>query len=203
MDSYYGVFSNCPAASTTTSFSSSSSSTTPASGGGGGGNTCFHKNTVITYKGIERRLADFQAQREKECFIPHIVKATRGLHVAMHCQNSVTVLRLTRDHLVYTKGRGLVPAGQLLLSDELFSDLAETRPCPILYLEPEEEAQEYFGLNCISSEVLANGIKTSTFGKYHQLPSAWMALAGRMFGVERVSKMGDYLVDIANKWNLF
>ncbi len=57
----------------------------------------------------------------------------------------------------------------------------------------------YFGLNCLHSEVLANGIKTSTFGKYHAIPAWWMRVVGGALGPKRASSLGDFMVELLVK----
>ena len=55
----------------------------------------------------------------------------------------------------------------------------------------------------LSSEVLANGVKTSTFGRLHYLPAAWMAVAGRLLGVDRASRWGEATVKLLERWQLY
>jgi hypothetical protein len=57
-----------------------------------------------------------------------------------------------------------------------------------------ENDQLYFGLNCRESVVFANGLQVSTFGRLHVLPSLWMKYVGGLFGINRASKMGDFIV---------
>jgi hypothetical protein len=54
----------------------------------------------------------------------------------------------------------------------------------------------------LASEVLANGIKTSTFGNYHTIPAAWMKYASAIVGVERASRWGDSVVELLAKVKL-
>jgi hypothetical protein len=66
-----------------------------------------------------------------------------------------------------------------------FHDVAQSRPCQVVRVEKEKEVQEYFGLNCLNSVVLADGVKTSTFGKLHTLPAVWFSWMGRVAGKMR------------------
>ena len=62
--------------------------------------------------------------------------------------------------------------------------------------------QTYFGLNCLESIVLANGIKTSTFGRFHAVPATWMSWAGRALGADRASRYGDAIAEFLVKIKL-
>jgi hypothetical protein len=182
----------CPAVTTTTTTTTNSTptptttapaTTTPSS------STCFHESTIIRYKSVLYSLSQLQSL-EGECRIPHIVTAA-GVRIFTSCSKGV--LRLTKDHLVFTR-RGLVTAASLTKSDVLFRDLKETEECYVTQIEQEEQNQQYFGLNCHESQVLAGGIKTSTFGRYHVVPALWMKLLGSAFGIEKASKWGDTIV---------
>lgn len=102
------------------------------------------------------------------------------------------VLRLTGDHLVFT-ARGLIAADQITTADTLFGPGGERITVASIEHEPN---QVYFGLNCLESVVHANGIRTSTFGKYHKIPELWMKYAGSVFGVHRASSIGDSIVEL-------
>jgi hypothetical protein len=103
---------------------------------------------------------------------------------------------------VYTE-RGLQPAGELRAGhDGVFADLAETAKCQVLSVTKETEGQEYFGLNCINSQVLADGLKASTFEKLHSVPAFWMQVMGRVLGIKRASQLGDYIAELVQKMNL-
>lgn len=118
------------------------------------------------------------------------------------------VLRLTNDHLVYVS-RGLLPdvmtelraASTVRAGDIVYQDLAQTSPCQVTQVTQETGDQAYFGLNCEESNVLANGIKTSTFGLYHTIPALWMKYASRWLGIERASRFGDAVVNLLSKMN--
>lgn len=154
--------------------------------------TCFHESTVISYKGKDYPLSSLP---KDECRVPHIVTAN-GLAIEIDCDKSQknTLLRLTPDHLVFGS-KGLVPASSLSVGDIVFSDLEEKEEgssCRVKSIA-HESGERYFGLNCRESVVLANGIKTSTFGRYHTIPSLWMKCISAIFGVERASLIGDWI----------
>jgi hypothetical protein len=167
-----------------------------------GGVTCFHESTRITYKGVERTLSAFKdAHLEKECHVPHIVRSTKGVLIETSCSlgssSGNNALRLTADHLLYTLN-GLRAASTIMVGDVLFGDLAESHYCQVIRVSKEDSEQLYFGLNCHESEVLANGLKASTFGHYHTIPAAWMKYASKLVGVKRASQFGDAIVQLLN-----
>ena len=96
---------------------------------------------------------------------------------------------------------GLKAAASVAVGDTVFADLSETERCSIVRVA-SEDAQAYFGLNCLESVVLADGIKTSTFGQYHWFPAAWMKYASKVLGVKRASSVGDSIVQWLNKMKL-
>lgn len=156
----------------------------------------FHADSLITYKGATYTRATL-GQLKGECAIPHDIPAASG--VAVHTICSRKPLRVTLDHLVYTS-RGLLAAGSVRAGDTLFADLAESHPCTVTSVERESGA--YFGLNCRESVVLADGIKTSTFGNYHHVPALWMRLVGGVLGIERASAIGDRIAQTLAGWKL-
>merc|ERR1711991_478256 len=83
-----------------------------------------------------------------------------------------------KDTVIEYEGaeHNLKAAGAVVANDILFADLAEEKPCRVQKVETDSEVQEFFGLNCLRSTVLASKLKTSTFGNLHTLPSMWMAL---------------------------
>lgn len=176
--------------SQTTTTTSSTQTAAPASG-----NSCFHIDTTITYEGQEFRLEDYA--KAGDCHIPHKVIGD-GVRIEM---DGGRVLRLTNDHLVFADGKGLVAASDLRVGDHLFTSLDERDILTVRAIFPEHK-QQYFGLNCLDSIVLANGIKTSVFGKFHMVPSWWMATVGRIVGVENASKSGDWIATIMCKIGL-
>jgi hypothetical protein len=111
------------------------------------------------------------------------------------------IVRLTEQHLVYTE-RGLVRADELSVNDEVFTFASDSsRRTHVLSFSREYE-QRYFALNCLESVVLANGIKTSTFGTFHTIPSLWMFLGGHVLGVRHASSIGDFIASICNHLGL-
>jgi len=58
---------------------------------------CFHKSTIISYKGKDMSMEDLKKEKE-ECRIPHVV-TTSGVKIEA---DNGKVLRLTPDHLVFT-----------------------------------------------------------------------------------------------------
>jgi hypothetical protein len=154
---------------------------------------------VITYGNEDLSMA--QLEDHSECAIPHIVSTNQGVIITAQCGVATKTLRLTSGHLVYTQ-RGLQAAKDLTTSDSVFSDLEEQHKCSIVSVERERSSQKYFGLNCHSSQVLASGIKSSTFEKLHSIPSFWMAVMGRIIGIKKASAVGDYIEQIVSKMNL-
>lgn len=185
-----------PPPSTTLTSSGSGGTTAPAQGGGA--TPCFHKTTVITYKGADFSLSQLLADHAHECVVPHVV-VTHGIAITAYCEQEEHVLRVTPGHLVYTQ-RGLVAAADVTHSDTLYSNMEKTRACHVLKVDRDTATAEYFGLNCYTSDVLASGIKTSTFEKLHTLPSLWFSIAGRILGIQRASSIGDRLAHLVAKW---
>jgi GT2 family glycosyltransferase len=156
-------------------------------------NVCFHKDSVIEYEGRQHTFE--QLKSHPKCAIPHEVTAV-GVSIRTTCTPTGPALRLTDDHLVYTQ-HGLRKAIDVKVGDLLFADLNEQHSCKVTSIVPDAEPQHFFGLNCLSSTVLASGIKTSTFGNIHALPALWMSWAGRVLGVDRASRWGDALANFA------
>lgn len=128
----------------------------------------------------------------------------RGVLVTASCKSDgrKKTLRLTDGHLMYTR-RGLQPAGQLLPGqDVIYADLEEKEACAVLSVTREEHEQQYFGLNCLTSQVLANGLKASTFEKMHFVPALWMQIMGRILGIKKASAIGDFVASLIHKMNL-
>lgn len=163
--------------------------------------TCFHASTLVSYKGgAPQGLADFQQihLQQQECHVPHVVKAANGVIIETSCGGT---LRVTGDHLIYS-ARGLVAASDLSKGDILYSDMEQSHPCPITSVKREPKEELYFGLNCLESNVIAGGLKASTFGHYHVIPSTWMKYVSKLVGVERASQWGDSLVTMLSKIKL-
>ncbi len=167
--------------------------TAPASGSN---NVCFHFSTVINYNGKRWALKDFQTGIEPECVIPHLVKAT-GVELEIVCPHFYLDLTLTPDHLVFTD-LGYVAAGKLTFSHQLFyrADGGDLQKCSLQKKTLRTEEEVYFGLNCLESQVAANGVLVSTFGHLHQLPAMWMRTVGSIFGIKAASSWGDLLASV-------
>ena len=160
---------------------------------------CFHKDTIITYAGKEYSMEEIRVH--SECSIPHIVRAF-GVIVTAKCGNTKKTLKLTDGHLLYTQ-RGLQPAAELKVGQDIvYADIAETVKCQIMSITKETEQHDYFGLNCINNQVLASGLKASTFEKLHSVPAFWMHVIGRVLGIKRASQLGDYIAELVQKMNL-
>ena len=195
---------SCPAPITTTTTAAptatpttSTTTVTPTSAPESG--SCFHNSTVITYANKDYMLNEIRAH--PDCSVPHIIH-TYGVIVTAKCGDSEKILKLTDGHLVYTQ-RGLQAAGELKVGlDTLYADLAETVKCQVVSVVKEMQQHDYFGLNCLNSQVLASGLKSSTFEKLHSIPAFWMQVMGRVFGVKRASQVGDYIVELVQKMNL-
>jgi hypothetical protein len=184
-------------ATTTTATTTSSATTTPAVTG----SSCFHESTLITYQGKEYSLQELQGNvAVAECRVPHVVRSSKGVIIETSCskQGKEQLLHLTEDHLVLTS-KGLLQASSLATGDILYADLEQTQSCHVTRVTMDTSEQTYFGLNCLDSVVLANGIKTSTFGKYHFIPATWMKWVSVAVGVDRASRWGDSLAELVAK----
>jgi hypothetical protein len=91
--------------------------------------------------------------------------------------------------------QGFRLAYSLKPGDVLFGDYDGHSLCTVKSVQKEEEVQQYFGLNCVHSEVLASGLRASTFGDFHTLPSWYMTYVGGLVGPEAASIMGEYIAD--------
>jgi hypothetical protein len=156
--------------------------------------SCFHKETQVLYQ--KQVLAMKDLEDHHSCAIPHVIK-TDGVKITTTCNKA---LRVTRDHLVYTQ-EGLKTAGSVKVGDFLYNDMNEKQVCEVTTIEVEHH-QEYFGLNCEESVVLANGYKTSTFGVTHDLPAIWMRYASKIFGINAASNFGDMVASFIKSWGL-
>ena len=154
------------------------------------GNACFHEDTVITYKSREFSLEHLLNGVEPECHVPHVPKS-RGVVVSTTCEKK---LRLTDTHLVATS-QGYQLAHTLRRGDVLFADFEGDEKCNVTNVTKEATIQTYFGLNCVHSEVLANGLLTSTFGDFHTLPSWYMYYAGLALGPQLASRLGNFIAE--------
>jgi hypothetical protein len=158
---------------------------------------CIHQSSSISYRGRSYNFATIESSGE--CRIPHTVLSD-GVRIETTCGGSG--LRLTADHLVWAKqpfGDGFVTAASLEPGATVFSDLQRLQPCQVLSVAVEK-SQTYFGLNCLESVVLADNVLISTFGKYHQVPAAFMHYAGRVFGIGQASRVGDAIASLFSRF---
>jgi hypothetical protein len=153
-------------------------------------NVCFHESTKITYQGRIFTLAQLLAGEEPECTVPHTPTA-RGVIISTDCAKT---LRVTQTHLVATS-TGFQLAHTLTAGDVLFDDMAGEPRCTVTSVTREKGRERYFGLNCIHSELLADGLRTSTFGDFHTLPSWYMYYAGLALGPEAAARLGDAVAE--------
>lgn len=151
-------------------------------------NFCFHIDTVVSYRGAEYGYEELKAGAEPECTIPHSPRA-RGVVIFTSCNKTV---RVTDTHLL-SSPTGFRQAFSLKPGDVLFGDFKANEECEVTSVEKETSLQQYFGLNCIHSEVLANGILASTFGDFHALPAWFMHYVGGLIGLTSSSYTGDII----------
>ena len=149
--------------------------------------TCFHIDTKIDYKGIEYTYEELKAGKEPECTVPH-TPFSKGVIISTSCGKTV---RVTDTHLIATT-KGFQLAYSLKAGDVLFGDY-DNELCIVESVEKEKTTQQYFGLNCVHSEVLASGLRASTFGDFHTLPSWYMTYVGGLVGSETASSLGQYI----------
>ncbi len=160
-------------------------------------NACFHESTQITYKNKIYTMKDILSNSENqnfECRIPHIVNAL-GVDLDIKCSKSYYNLKLTHDHLVFTQ-QGFKAAKDLHLNDIVYNNIDHDQHddrCKMIDLVQIEQDEKYFGLNCIKSIVLANGIKTSTFGDYHVIPAFWMKYISKIIRLDNASHIGNII----------
>ena len=154
---------------------------------------CFHVDSKIDYKGKEYTYDEFLNGTVSECTVPHSPTST-GVIVSTSCDKT---LRVTDTHLVATTN-GFQLAFSLKKGDVLFGDYVNSNHCVVQSVTKEKSPQKYFGLNCVHSEVLASGLRASTFGDFHTLPSWYMTYVGGLVGSEYASRLGDFIVA---EWN--
>jgi hypothetical protein len=153
-------------------------------------NSCFHTDAMITYKGKTYSFDDLKTGKEPECTVPHTPRS-RGVVIETSCNKTV---RVTDTHLMATPV-GFQLAYSLKAGDKLFGDYENKEVCVVESVNKEKTTQTYFGLNCVHSEVLIDGVRASTFGDFHTLPSWYMYYVGGTVGVDTASMMGDYLAE--------
>lgn len=146
-------------------------------------------------------MAELINGKEAECTVPHTIESTKGYQITAKCENSVKKLQVTGGHLIFTQ-RGLQAAAEITTKDTLFEEIDESKMCSIESIEKRDAPQKYFGLNCHNSNVIANGIKSSTFEKLHGLPSFWMSVLSKIVGVKRASSLGGSIEKVAQKMGL-
>jgi len=167
--------------------STSSSTTTPA--GSGSGNSCFHETTRISYNG-EKPVNVALFAEHPECAVPHKVVGN-GVKIETAIGST---LRVTADHLIFTPA-GPVAAGTLRIGSVVLTADSTTRVTKV----EQEYNQVYYGLNCLHSIVIADGIKASTFGNYHTVPAWWMKVTGQVLGIQTASSVGDVIASTLAK----
>jgi hypothetical protein len=145
---------------------------------------------MITYKGKSYSFKELEAGKEPECTVPHTPRS-RGLVIETSCNKTV---RVTDTHLMATPV-GFQLAYSLKAGDKLYGDYDNKEICVVESVNKEKTTQTYFGLNCVHSEVLVNGVRASTFGDFHTLPSWYMYYVGGSVGVDAASAVGDYLAE--------
>ena len=158
-------------------------------GGSGDDDVCFHVDSKINYKGVEYTYEELKAGKEPECTVPHS-PYSKGVIITTSCDKTV---RVTDTHLLSTT-KGFQLAYSLKAGDVLFGDY-DSELCTVKSVEKEKSTQKYFGLNCVHSEVLASGLRASTFGDFHTLPSWYMTYVGSVLGTETASTLGDYIAE--------
>ena len=156
---------------------------------------CFHVDSKINYKGVEYTYEELKAGKEPECTVPHS-PSSKGVIITTSCDKTV---RVTDTHLLATT-KGFQLAYSLKAGDVLFGDYGnenenESEKCTVISVEKEKTTQQYFGLNCVHSEVLASGLRASTFGDFHTLPSWYMTYVGSVLGADTASALGDYVAE--------
>ena len=150
---------------------------------------CFHVDSKIDYKGVEYTYEELKAGKEPECTVPHS-PFSKGVVITTSCDKTV---RVTDTHLMATT-KGFQLAYSLKAGDVLFGDYNKDM-CIVQSVEKEPITQQYFGLNCVHSEVLASGLRASTFGDFHTLPSWYMTYVGGLMGSDKASLFGKYIAD--------
>jgi hypothetical protein len=90
--------------------------------------------------------------------------------------------------------KGFQLAYSLKVGDVLFGDYHEEH-CTVTSVQKEMSIQKYFGLNCVHSEVLVSGLRASTFGDFHTLPSWYMTYVGGLVGSDAASTIGGYIAE--------
>lgn len=155
---------------------------------------CFHIESTIDYKGMKYTYKELKAGKEPECIVPHS-PSSKGVVISTTCGKTA---RVTATHLMATT-KGFQLAYSLKTGDVLYGDYHHEQ-CTVTSVKNEETMQEYFGLNCVHSEVLVAGLRASTFGNFHTLPSWYMTYAGGLLGPEFASLLGGRLAALYSRF---
>jgi hypothetical protein len=117
-------------------------------GGAGAAGKCFHVDSRISVHG--REFGSLEELRSlSPCFVPHVFSAV-GVVVFSSC--GPRPLRVTADHLVFSAStNGFKEAKELQPNELLFADERKEKICKVISVKKEEKAQQYFGLNCPTS----------------------------------------------------
>mmetsp|Transcript_20886 Transcript_20886/g.34979 ORF Transcript_20886/g.34979 Transcript_20886/m.34979 type:complete len:347 (-) Transcript_20886:1240-2280(-) len=157
----------------------------------------------------------------------HLVAVTRAASIP----TSTVTTKIARDHEtndhlaggrqnqpVTAQVRGIkqyIPANRLQVGDlvhiDTSLDTSTNTPsaikniislCPVRKIEKESTPQNYFGLNCRHSEVVANGVMVSTFAVNHDIPAWYMYWTTPLLGVATASTWGDAIVQQLFRWGV-
>lgn len=149
---------------------------------------CFHQSSEITYKNKVYTFSELLDGLEPECVVPH-TPLSIGVRVSTSCGRT---FRVTETHLVATP-HGYQPAHNLAKGDTVYGGYGGGKECTVVSIEKDTIPESYFGLNCVQSVVLVNGIRASTFGDFHFMPAFYMRYVGSILGIRIASWTGDYL----------
>jgi len=108
-----------------------------------------------------------------------------GVHVRTECGHS---LKLTREHLVWAEG-GFMRAGDVRQGHRV--RVAGDETCAVASVEPAQGP--WFGVQCLESEVKANGVHASVFAHYHAVPAVYMRWMGWAVGARRAAELGQHV----------
>lgn len=150
--------------------------------------TCFAENTIISYKDKHYTLPELLAGKEPECTVPHVVR-TKGGILKTDCGN----LELTGNHLVWINDK-FTPAQNAETGDSVLRD--DGKYCTVIKYVPKGFSSEHFGVNCLESEIFANGFKASPFEYNHEVPSAFLKVFSQFVGIKAASYMGNALMKV-------
>lgn len=149
---------------------------------------CFRDDMLISLGPGAPPLSLEELERVPECTVPHKVVRMDGLCAHMADGQEIC---LSPDHLVWqhnspARADTLFPSGLLMTQYNTTSS--------IVRISRDYGPRVYFGLNCANTSIVhVNGIKASTFGSYHALPSLWMYWASKIVGITWASRIGSFL----------